>query len=58
MTSLEKRLSRLEESQSTVNARTLTDVECAVRLSRMLASEAPGCERISELLGRAKNPQI
>jgi hypothetical protein len=50
MTSLEKRLSQLEESQTKLNARTMTDVERAVRASWMLATGAPGCERIRELL--------
>lgn len=52
MMSLEKRLSQLEQSQSKANARTLTDVERAVRASWMLATGAPGCERVRELLLR------
>jgi PleD family two-component response regulator len=54
MTTLEKRISQLEESQAKVNARTLSDVERAVRISRMLATRAPGWERIWELLERAQ----
>jgi hypothetical protein len=53
MTSLEKRLARLEESQSTVNARTLTDAERVVRIAWMDSTGAPGCERVRELLTRS-----
>jgi len=57
MKNLEKRLSQLEESQSKANARTLTDTERAVRASWMLATGAPGCERVRELLGRIQKVQ-
>ena len=60
MKNLEKRLSQLEQSQSKANARTLTDAERAVRAVRaswMLATGAPGCERVRELLERAQKVQ-
>lgn len=54
MKNLEKRLFQLEESRPKANARTLTDAERAVRIVRMLATGAPGCERVRELLGRSQ----
>ena len=54
MKNLEKRLSQLEESQFVPSVRTLTDAERAVRIVRMLATGAPGCERVRELLGRSQ----
>ena len=54
MRNLEKRLSQLEESQLNASVRTLTDAERAVRIVRMLATGAPGCEQVRELLERAQ----
>ena len=52
MTTLENRLSQLEVALFTTNIRTLTDAERVVRITVMLASDAPGCERVRELLAR------
>ena len=52
MTTLEKRLSQLEESKSKVNTRKLTDAERVVRISLMLATQAPGSQRVREILAR------
>jgi hypothetical protein len=52
MTSLEKRLSQLEESQPKADARTLSDAERAVRAAWMISTGAPGWERVREFLDR------